>query len=101
MATQLETIGSLQRRLSMAVTVPLAARLLKKNPTARNVRDIIAEYYAGERFVVVRPFDDAASLNEGFFDPLGANDTNRNDIFVFGNDHGAAGQRLERGLVVG
>ncbi|HKB82174.1 MAG TPA: N-acetyl-gamma-glutamyl-phosphate reductase, partial [Burkholderiales bacterium] len=23
---------------------------------------------------------------DGYFDPLGSNDTNRNDIFVFGND---------------
>jgi N-acetyl-gamma-glutamyl-phosphate reductase len=70
----------------MAVTVPLASRLLAKKPTARNVRDMLAEYYAGERFVQVMPFDDAASLAGGYFDPLGANDTNRNDIFVFGND---------------
>jgi len=70
----------------MAVTVPLAARLLTKKPTARNVRDMLAEFYAGERFVRVMPFDDAANTLGGFFDPLGANDTNRNDIFVFGND---------------
>jgi N-acetyl-gamma-glutamyl-phosphate reductase len=70
----------------MAVTVPLATRLLSKKPTARNVRDMLAEFYAGERFVKVMPFDDAANLHDGFFDPLGANDTNRNDIFVFGND---------------
>jgi N-acetyl-gamma-glutamyl-phosphate reductase len=70
----------------MAVTVPLATRLLAKKPTARNVRDMLAEFYAGERFVKVMPFDDAANLHDGFFDPLGTNDTNRNDIFVFGND---------------
>ena len=70
----------------MAVTVPLASRLLTKKPTARNVRDMLAEFYAGERFVRVMPFDDAANLRDGFFDPLGANDTNRNDIFVFGNE---------------
>jgi N-acetyl-gamma-glutamyl-phosphate reductase len=70
----------------MAVTVSLAARLLAKKPAARDVRDLLAEFYAGERFVRVMPFDDAASLRDGCFDPLGANDTNRNDIFVFGND---------------
>jgi len=70
----------------IAVTVPLATRLLTKKPAARNVRDMLAEFYAGERFVRVMPFDDAANTRGGFFDPLGANDTNRNDIFVFGDD---------------
>jgi len=69
----------------MAVTVPLAPRLLAGQPTARNVHEMLAKYYDGERFVKVMPFDDAANLHDGFFDPLGANDTNRNDIFVFGN----------------
>ena len=70
----------------MAVTVPLATRMLAGQPTARNVRDLLAEFYAGERFVRVMPFDDASNAPTGYFDPLGANDTNRNDIFVFGND---------------
>jgi N-acetyl-gamma-glutamyl-phosphate reductase len=70
----------------MAVTVPLATRLLAGKPSARAVRDLLAGYYAGERFVRVMPFDDAANLDDGRFDPMGANDTNRNDIFVFGND---------------
>jgi N-acetyl-gamma-glutamyl-phosphate reductase len=70
----------------MAVTVPLASRLLAKKVSPKNVRDTLAEYYAGERFVKVMPFDNDANLDDGFFDPLGSNDTNRNDIFVFGND---------------
>jgi N-acetyl-gamma-glutamyl-phosphate reductase len=73
----------------MAVTVPLATRLLKKQPTARNLRDMLAEFYADERFVRVMPFDDAANLHDGCFDPLGTNDTNRNDIFVFGGEQHA------------
>jgi N-acetyl-gamma-glutamyl-phosphate reductase len=70
----------------MAVTVPLTSRLLAKQASAKNVHDRLAEYYAGERFVKVMAFDAAANLHDGFFDPLGSNDTNRNDIFVFGND---------------
>jgi N-acetyl-gamma-glutamyl-phosphate reductase len=31
------------------------------------------------------PLDDADNLRDGYFDPLGSNDTNRNDIFVFGD----------------
>jgi N-acetyl-gamma-glutamyl-phosphate reductase len=70
----------------MAVVVPLARRLLAKKPTLKDVHDLLAEYYAGERFVRVMAFNDDANLDSGYFDPLGANDTNRNDIFVFGND---------------
>jgi len=70
----------------MAVVVPLARRLLAKKPALKDVHELLAGYYAGERFVRVMPFNDDANLDDGFFDPLGSNDTNRNDIFVFGND---------------
>jgi N-acetyl-gamma-glutamyl-phosphate reductase len=46
----------------------------------------LAEYYAGEAFVRVAPFDAAENLDEGFFDVQANNDTNRVDLFVFGND---------------
>jgi N-acetyl-gamma-glutamyl-phosphate reductase len=70
----------------MAVVVPLVRRLLAKKLLLKDMRDLLAEYYAGERFVRVMAFNDNANLEGGYFDPLGANDTNRNDIFVFGND---------------
>ncbi|HKB84040.1 MAG TPA: N-acetyl-gamma-glutamyl-phosphate reductase, partial [Burkholderiales bacterium] len=70
----------------MAVVVPLARRLLAKKLSLRDMHDLLAGYYAGERFVAVMPFNDDANLDDGFFDPLGCNDTNRNEIFVFGND---------------
>jgi N-acetyl-gamma-glutamyl-phosphate reductase len=52
----------------------------------KDVHDLLAAHYDGERFVKVMPFDSDAKLDDGYFDPLGSNDTNRNDIFVFGND---------------
>jgi N-acetyl-gamma-glutamyl-phosphate reductase len=70
----------------MVVVVPLARRLLAKKRSLREVHELLAQYYAGERFVRVMPFNDGANLDDGFFDPMGANDTNRDDIFVFGND---------------
>ena len=70
----------------MSVVVPLACRLLAKKLSLRNVHELLAGYYAGEPFVRVMPFNDDANLDDGYFDPLGSNDTNRNDIFVFGND---------------
>jgi N-acetyl-gamma-glutamyl-phosphate reductase len=70
----------------MAVVVPLARRLLARKPALKDVHQVLAEHYAGERFVKVMPFNDSANLDDGFLDPLGSNDTNRNDIFVLGND---------------
>lgn len=34
----------------------------------------------------VAPFDAAANLDDGFFDVQANNDTNRVDLFVFGNE---------------
>ena len=51
------------------------------------MRDLIEDVFmTGFGDDILARMDDAASLNGGFFDPMGANDTNRNDIFVFGND---------------
>ena len=41
-------------------------------------------YY--ERHGRVAPADNVATLDNGFFDVQGANDTNRADLFVFGSD---------------
>ena len=46
----------------------------------------LVEHYRGERFVQVMPLDAESNTDGGFFDALAANDTNRNDVFVFGND---------------
>ena len=41
--------------------------------------------YAGEPFIRVMPLRDPGTLEGGFFDVQGCNDTNRVDIFVFAN----------------
>ena len=69
----------------MAVTVALESRLFAKKASARDVHSLLAEHYGRERFVKVMPFDDTGNLHDGYFNPLGSNDTNRNDIFVFGD----------------
>jgi N-acetyl-gamma-glutamyl-phosphate reductase len=69
----------------MVVSVPLHSRLLKKRVTAQEVREILAEYYQGETFVRVVPFDSAPFLEDGYLSPLECNQTNRIDLFVFGN----------------
>ena len=70
----------------MVVSVPLARRLLPKKPSMKDVHSALADFYAGERFVKVMPLTADGNVEGGYFDPMGANDTNRNDIFVFGND---------------
>jgi len=70
----------------MGVFVPLHSRLLCKPLTAAGVCDYLAAYYAEEAFVEVYPYDPAARVDNGFFNPMAANDTNKNDIFVFGHD---------------
>lgn len=68
----------------LAVTVPLHVSHLAPGANAEAIRDAYLNHYQGERFVRVMPLDDAANLDNGFFDVQGANDTNRVDIFVFG-----------------
>jgi N-acetyl-gamma-glutamyl-phosphate reductase len=68
----------------LAVTVPVHAAALGTTPEALHAA--LVARYAGERFVRVMPLRDAATLESGFFDVQGCNDTNRVDLFVFAND---------------
>lgn len=71
----------------MGTSVPLHTRLLSKKVSAADVREILAEYYQGQRFVNVMPFDSDSFLDSNsFFNLQECNDTNNIDIFVFGND---------------
>lgn len=70
----------------MVVSIPLETRLLSKKATAADIREILAAHYEGEHFVRIIPFEADAFLDEGFLSPTACNDTNRIDIFVFGND---------------
>lgn len=70
----------------MAVSVPLHLRLLAPGTTRARVHEALAAHYKGERFVRVMPLDAESNTVGGFFDATASNDTNRNDVFVFGND---------------
>ncbi len=70
----------------LAVTTYFSPSQLAKPITPRGVQALLAEYYAGEAFVRVAPFDADENLDAGFFDVQANNDTNRVDLFVFGND---------------
>jgi N-acetyl-gamma-glutamyl-phosphate reductase len=73
----LPVVGSFYKGLT--VTVPL------QGVDAQAVHAAYTQRFEGERFIRVMPFNDAATLQDGFFDVQGCNDTNRVDIFVFAN----------------
>ena len=69
----------------LAVTVPLHLDRLVPGTTPQHVHEALQRHYAGERFIRVMPLEGAENLDEGFFDVQGCNDSNRADLFVFGN----------------
>jgi N-acetyl-gamma-glutamyl-phosphate reductase len=70
----------------LAVTVPLHLSMLKPGTKAEHLQQALSAHYANERFIRVMPLRDPATLEEGFFDVQACNDTNRVDLFVFGNE---------------
>jgi N-acetyl-gamma-glutamyl-phosphate reductase len=69
----------------LAVTAYLHPQQLTRPVAPQAVREEIAAYYAGEPFIRVMPFDTEANCVNGFFDVEASNDSNRVDLFVFGN----------------
>ncbi len=77
----------------LAVTAYLHPQQFTRKAGPADVQKILADYYAGEAFIRVAPVDLEVNTDGGFFNVEANNDTNRVDLFVFGND--------ERMLVVG
>ncbi len=69
----------------LAVTCYLHPKQFSRPASADEVRQIIADYYAGEPFINVLPVDMDASTEGGFYNVEANNGTNRVDIAVFGN----------------
>lgn len=74
------------------VSVPLHLSTLGVGMTAERLHSTLAQRYAGEPFVRVMPLNDPATLEAGFFEVQGCNDTNRVDIFVFANEQTPPGE---------
>ncbi len=66
------------------ISIPLAADHLKKRLDAAGVREILAEYYSGERFVTVMPYPADDYLKNGYMTFTDCNGTNNLEIFVSG-----------------
>lgn len=69
----------------LAVTAYLQPAQFTRAATPADVQKIIADYYAGERFINVLPVDLDATTDGGFFNVEANNGSNRVDIAVFGN----------------
>jgi N-acetyl-gamma-glutamyl-phosphate reductase len=74
-------------RRGMLVHVPLQLVALPRAVSGADLHAALAEHYAGERFVTVRPMNDGSALRDGnFLEPEALNGTNRLELFVFASD---------------
>ncbi|CAJ1412034.1 unnamed protein product [Effrenium voratum] len=71
-------------RQGMLVEVPVQLWSLTSDATPDQIRDVLSEHYAGERFVSVATADETAEIAN--IDPEGLNHTNEMKLFVFGNE---------------
>jgi N-acetyl-gamma-glutamyl-phosphate reductase len=75
----------------MLGSVPVFTELLAKKARAGDIRDCLAAYYEGQRFISVAPYDPALERSAQV-SPEVLNNTNAMRLHVFGND--ARGQVL-------
>jgi len=72
-------------RQGMLVSVPLHLDTLPGKPAAADLHAVLAQRYAGSRYVSVMPLENAA-VKSGRLEPEALNDTNRLELYVFGSD---------------
>jgi len=70
----------------LAVTTYWHPRQFARPASVAEVHACLVDHYSGERFIKVHPLGNAENLDHGFFDVQACNDTNRVDVFVFGDD---------------
>lgn len=72
----------------MVVQVPLPLWTLDHPPSGEVIHQAIAQYFQGEKFVKVTPFQDPTLLRDGtFLDAIAVNGTNVVQVSVFANDN--------------
>ncbi|HSD39236.1 MAG TPA: N-acetyl-gamma-glutamyl-phosphate reductase [Rhodocyclaceae bacterium] len=77
-------VGNFAQGLVVAVPLPASALAQRKTPAA--LQAFFADYYKGENFIKVMPADASGALDAGLLPATACNETNRAEIFVFGND---------------
>lgn len=70
----------------LAVTIPLSPENLNKKMGAKEINAFFTEYYKDEKLIQVIPYNSDEFLDMGCLDITACNDTNRSDIFVFGDE---------------
>ena len=70
----------------MITAIPLFTRLLNKKVKSAEIKNILASYYSKEYYVLVKPYNNEANLDNGYLNAIECNGTNRIEIFVFGNE---------------
>ncbi|MFT7305502.1 MAG: N-acetyl-gamma-glutamyl-phosphate reductase [Candidatus Azotimanducaceae bacterium] len=73
-------------RQGMLVSMPLAANQLTGHQGVQEVFEALSAYYEKEACVTVHSPNGADDVEDGFLNPQINNDTNRNDIYIFGNE---------------
>jgi N-acetyl-gamma-glutamyl-phosphate reductase len=71
----------------MLVSTGLFADQLSSAASLQGLYDCIGSWYENEDCVRVHEPNDDSTLDSGFLDPQGNNGTNRQDIYIFGNDN--------------
>lgn len=69
----------------LTVTVFLTPRLLTRPCQPSDLYELYAAYYRHEPFIRVMPIGGEENLDRRGFDVQGCNDTNRTDLFIFGD----------------
>lgn len=70
----------------LTVTAYLPVRQLARKTTTAEVQKLLADYYAAEAFIRVAPVDLEGNTEGGFFNVEACNNSNRVDLFVFGDE---------------
>ena len=81
------TLDAFDFTIFLLIMVPITRDLVAKKVTAKDVHGVLADYYAGETFVPVRPLADRKWLERDRF--LRADrlvNTNSMELAVYGND---------------
>ena len=69
----------------MLVSTPLSSTWFTRRLTLDDIVQVLRDYYTGEPCVVVHDANDESALEFGQLEPQANNETNRVDLFVFGN----------------
>ena len=69
----------------MLVFLPVFTENCPQGMCDKRIHQILNDYYADEQFVKVMDLNNEEKLNDGFLSPLGCNDTNRVELFVYEN----------------